>query len=184
MPVLQVVEPLIYELDVIIGGGKSYRKVGGEYLDNAGEKPVFRDEVVAEIRRLIEVEKLSIKAVSERCNLSLTPVRRICRTLGLGRYSTDLPSNTRPARSSQVPFGWLLKDGVLIENPLEMKWVKTAWELRQGGQSFRAIANYFQDQAVPSKNGGKWHAKTIWQILEFNRDDGQDQATVPTKEEK
>ena len=170
---------------MIIGGRKSYRKVGGEYLDSAGEKPVFRDEVVAEIRRLIEVEKLPIKAVSERCDLALTTVRRVCRTLGLGRYSTNIPSNVRPALSSQVPFGWLLENGVLVENPLEMKWVKAAWELRQGGQSYQAIANYFQEQGVPSKNGGKWHAKTIWQVLKFNSDICQAQSTlVPIKEEK
>jgi len=155
-------------------GASSTGESGGKYLDSAGEKPAFRDELLAEIRRLVEVEKLSIKAVSERCDLALTTVRRVCRTLGVGRYSTNSPSNARPARSSQVPFGWLLENGVLIENPLETKWVKAAWELRQGGQSYRAIANYFQDQGVPSKNGGKWHAKTIWQILEFNKDNCQD----------
>jgi hypothetical protein len=84
-----------------------------------------------------------------------------------------------------VPFGWLLTNGVLVENPLEMKWVKTAWELRHSGQSYRAIANYFQNQGVPAKNGGKWHAKTIWQILEFNKDDCQDQSTlVPSEDER
>lgn len=76
MTVGLVVEPIVCEIDVIIAGGKSYHPVEGKYLDNTGEKPILRDELLTEIRRLVEVEKLSIKAVSEKCKLSLTTVKK------------------------------------------------------------------------------------------------------------
>jgi hypothetical protein len=70
--------------------------------------------------------------------------------------------------SSQVPFGWDVEQGILRENPAEMKWVSKARELRRVGESYRAIARYFEKHQVPTKNGGRWHGKTIIQILEFN----------------
>ena len=100
--------------------------------------------------------------------MSLTTVRRICRTLGLGRYAPGARRNGALSRSSQVPFGWTAKQGVLREAPAEMKWVRTARAMRTKGQSYHAIARHYNERGVPTKNGGRWHAKTIYQILDFN----------------
>ncbi len=85
---------------------------------------------IAEIERLFRVEKLPLEAISEKLKVSLTTVRRVCRTLGLGRYGFGEDDRSFIARSSQTPFGWNVEQGILRVNPTEMKWVNKARELR------------------------------------------------------
>jgi len=67
-----------------------------------------------------------------------------------------------------VPFGWNVAGGVLSPAPTEMKWVQVAQKMRREGASLHEIARTFNAQQVPTKNGGRWHAKTTSQILDFN----------------
>ena len=97
----------------------------------------------------------------------MTTVRRVCRTLKLGRYELKKPGAITP-RSSQIPYGWRRDGGGLCHHPeewslvLEMKW------LRERGLSLHKIAAKLNDDGVPTKNKRRWHAKSVSQILEFN----------------
>lgn len=74
-------------------------------------------------------------------------------TFQLGRYSLDQVPGKRVSRSYQIHFEWRLEDGFLIEDAGEMRWVKIAQDLRNGGKSYQTIAKYFQEQQVTF-----WHS--------------------------
>ena len=50
---------------------------------------VVEGALVAEIKRLFLVEKVSMQAIFERVKISLITAIRVCRTLELGRYGFD-----------------------------------------------------------------------------------------------
>lgn len=99
--------------------------------------------------------------------VSPTTVRRICRTLGIGRYNDQIPSELR-SNSSQQPYGWKSINGVLEKEPREWRCVELMFKLRSQGLSLHKIAAELTHRKVPTKNGGKWFAKSISQILKFN----------------
>ncbi|MEO7163041.1 MAG: recombinase family protein [Bdellovibrionia bacterium] len=126
-------------------------------------------DLTAKIEQLLRSEKYSLEQVAQEVGISLTTVRRIGRTLGLGRHSLAAQqAGALFSCSSQTPFGWTVEQGVLREAPEEMKWVHLAKEMRAVGKSFRGIARFFTEKGVPIKNGGRWHGKTVIQILNFN----------------
>lgn len=99
--------------------------------------------------------------------VSPTTVRRICRTLKIGRYNDQIPSEHR-SNSSQQPYGWKSINGVLEKEPNEWRCVELMYQLRSQGLSLHKIAAELSHRKVPTKNGGKWFAKSISQILKFN----------------
>ena len=119
-----------------------------------------------EIQHLIEAEKFNIEQVSKRLGVSLSTVRRVCRTLKIGNYS--VVNGAIVSRSSQPPFGWDVVQGQLKHNPLEWAWVQKIHDLRLSGTSLHKIADYLTTQNVSTKNGGRWFAKTVSQILNYN----------------
>jgi len=42
-------------------------------------------------------------------------------------------------------------------------------QFRQSGKSYHWIARHMELLGVKTKNGGKWYAKTISQILKYNQ---------------
>jgi len=136
--------------------------------ETKGKEAKSRAFVESEIQRRIGAEKQSLEQVAAALEISLTTVRRVCRTLKLGRYSPDALKKGAASKSSQPPFGWDVEHGVLKKKPAEMRWVKLARAMRAKGESFNSIARHFQGRAVPTKNGGRWHARTVIQILNFN----------------
>lgn len=68
----------------------------------------------------------------------------------------------------QTPYGWKRELGRLVPHVAEQKLVARMVEARHAGLSLHAIARAFNEEKVPSKNGGRWHAKSISQILECN----------------
>ena len=99
--------------------------------------------------------------------VSLTTVLRVCRTLKIGRYSDQIPSEMR-SNSSQQPYGWKSVNGVLEKEPSEWRCVELMSQLREQGLSLHKIAAELTHRKVPTKNGGRWFAKSISQILKFN----------------
>lgn len=137
-------------------------------LETQKKEALDRPSFVAEIERLIRDKKLPLDQVANKLHISLTTVRRVCRTLRLGRYAKDATKRGPVSRSSQTPFGWVSEHGVLKKLPAEMRWVKMAMTMRAQGESYHSIARHFQERRVPTKNGGQWHARSIIQILAFN----------------
>lgn len=51
---------------------------------------------------------------------------------------------------------------------MEWGWVEKIQSLRAQEASLHKIADFLTEHKVPTKNGGRWFAKTISQILKFN----------------
>jgi hypothetical protein len=119
---------------------------------------------------LIDEKKLSMKVAAARLKMPLTTVRRLCRTLQIGRFSPDI-DKSKLSTASQIPYGWSIEpNGVLVENAEEMKWISVMGEMRQDGKSLRDRAKFLKSNGVKTKNRGQWHAKTISLILKRNID--------------
>ena len=163
-----VVEPLWLDLDADVAPPPRPSSHKSESLEFKENDAITSLELKAKLKRLLGREKCSLKQAAAEVGVSVTTVRRICRTLGLGRYAPGARRKGALSQSSQVPFGWVSDQGVLREAPAEMKWVRVAREMRAKGESYHAIARHYNELGVPTKNGGRWHAKTIYQILDFN----------------
>ncbi len=70
--------------------------------------------------------------------------------------------------AGNIPYGFNLADDgeTLIPNPQEKKALEIMQELRNRGLSLRTIARELESRGIKAKNGGKWHAKVISQIVE------------------
>ena len=119
------------------------------------------------VRDCIEVKKLSFVETIITLGVSLTTVLRVCRTLKIGRYSDQISSGMR-SNSSQQPYGWKSVNGVLEKEPNEQQCVELMFQLRTQGLGLHKIAAELTHRKIPTKNGGKWFATSISQILKFN----------------
>ena len=64
-----------------------------------------------------------------------------------------------------VPFGYNCNNGLLSPNPDEAVIVEKMIALRKRGKSYQKIAAHLNAKEIPSKNGGKWHPKTVMGVL-------------------
>jgi hypothetical protein len=164
--VWSVVEPLTLEFNVEVPTEIGKPKSKAKSLKSKEKPELTRSEAEQEICHLISDQKMDIKQVSARLGVSLTTVRRVCRTRKIGTYS--LEGKGTVSRSSQAPFGWDVIHGRLARNSKEWRWVLEIHGLRSSGTSLHKIADILSAKHVATKNGGRWHARTISQILEFN----------------
>lgn len=179
MSVWLITEPLWVDFDVEIPVSSDPHRFAGKPPVNKGKIGLSRAFAKDELERLLVKENLSFGEVAKRLELSVITVRRWCRTLKIGRYAQKTKKVRPLSASSQVPFGWTQIQGVLQKDQKEMRWVELARKMRLRGESYHSIARHFQSRGVSTKNGGKWHAKTISQILEFN-----DQHLAHARQEK
>lgn len=127
-----------------------------------------KSKLEALIKECFEVRKLSFTDTVIEVGVSPTTVRRVCRTLKIGRYSEQIPLELR-SNSSQQPYGWKSINGVLEKDPAQWRYVELIFQLREQGLSLHKIADHLTHLKVPTKNGGQWFAKTISQIMKFNQ---------------
>ncbi len=135
--------------------------------DVIGNLQILRSELNGRVRELAEGQKLSIAHLAKALGISVTTVRRVCRTLKIGIYSETNAGIV--SLSSQVPFGYDVVQGRLVRKEMEWSWVLKIHEMREQGMSLRKIADFLTSEGVPTKNGGRWHAKTVSQILMTRR---------------
>jgi DNA invertase Pin-like site-specific DNA recombinase len=68
-----------------------------------------------------------------------------------------------------IPFGYDGVDGQLVENPGEQLVLDFMRSIRDRGISYARIATRLNDEAIPSKQGGRWHAMSVRSVLETTR---------------
>jgi site-specific DNA recombinase len=75
---------------------------------------------------------------------------------------------TRGERVGSIPYGYrLAADGVhLDEDPTEQEVLRLVRLLRDGGATYRAIAQELASRGYSSRTGSKWHPQTIKNIAE------------------
>ena len=64
-----------------------------------------------------------------------------------------------------IPYGFDSKDGDLTPNSGEMAILGKVVNLRAKRKSYQKIAEYLNRKRIPSKNGGKWHSKTVMGVV-------------------
>ena len=158
---------IAYSFDSSIPTLNCHHNLNQYYLNLKGNLPLSKQELAAKIKEAFEVEKHSFVEVVIGFGVSPTTVRRICRTFGIGRYSDQIPSELR-SNSSQQPYGWKSANGVLEKEPTEWQCVELMFQLRSQGLSLHKIAAELTHRNIPTKNGGRWFAKSVSQILKFN----------------
>jgi len=162
-----VVEPIEIDFDVDVEHFIICKDGSTRPADTLEKKAIRRDEIRGRIRALIEEKNLSISQLAIELGISVTTVRRVCRTHHLGPYKHN--DSTIRKRSSQVPFGWRVVGEMLVEESSEQAWILKMKEMLDSGRSLRSIARYLDQLGIPAKNGGRWHAKTVSQILKKMR---------------
>ncbi|MCM0607270.1 MAG: recombinase family protein [Xanthomonadaceae bacterium] len=167
MTEFQSIGQIAYSFDRPISTTNSHHNLGRFYSNLQGNLPLSKQELAAKIKEAFEVEKLSFVDVVLDLGVSPTTIRRICRTLEIGRYSDQIPSELR-SNSSQQPYGWKSVNGVLEKEPSEWRCVELMFQLREQGLSLHKIAADLTHRKIPTKNGGRWFSKSISQILKFN----------------
>lgn len=74
--------------------------------------------------------------------------------------------NSQFFNKSQLAYGKRFYKGRVIDNKKEVEVINKIKDLRCKKYSYWKIAEMLTDMGVPTKNyGGKWHAKTVWQII-------------------
>jgi hypothetical protein len=68
-----------------------------------------------------------------------------------------------------VPFGFDLAGNEIKPNPDEMKTALRLIAMKGEGASYQKIAGQLNADAVRSKNGGKWHPKTVMGVVRYFR---------------
>jgi DNA invertase Pin-like site-specific DNA recombinase len=66
-----------------------------------------------------------------------------------------------------VPFGFDLAGKEITPNPDEMKAAMKLIVMKEEGASYQKIAGQLNADDVPSKNGGKWHPKTVMGVVRY-----------------
>ncbi len=162
------VEPIFIEFSVMIPPFSRLNINDPNSPRSKDKLPITKQNLGELVWECIEVKKMSFLDTVLYLGVSSTTVRRICRTLKIGRYRDQIPGEIR-ANSSQVPFGWNSVNRFLEKNPGEWHCVEMMIKFREAGKSLHWIANELTRLGVKTKNGGKWYAKTVSQILTFNR---------------
>ena len=66
---------------------------------------------------------------------------------------------------AQVPYGFQVEEAMLVQHDAEQKIIAEMRVWQSKGWTLRAIAERLNQEGVPTKNGGVWHAATVRQIL-------------------
>lgn len=67
---------------------------------------------------------------------------------------------------NHAPFGWQSVEGYLEPDPDEQETLARAQELRDEGKGFKRIADMLNEEGLPTKRGGPWHAMSVRSVLQ------------------
>lgn len=67
---------------------------------------------------------------------------------------------------NHTPFGYDRCDNQLVENEAEQALLQRISSMRIGGMAYGKIAAALNAEGIPGKNGGKWGAQTVKNVLE------------------
>ena len=70
------------------------------------------------------------------------------------------------ARKTNPPYGYAWLSGKLVINPVEYQTVELIKNLSDSGMRPYHIEKHLNERAIPTRNGGKWFARIITNILE------------------
>lgn len=114
-----------------------------------------------QVLNLYVQDKLSLKQIALRMGVSRDFVRKALFKKGIqvihGRRETDL--------TGQIPYGWRKLKGKLTPYRKEQEVIERIKRARERGLSLREISRRLNESGIATKEGGRWHAKSLSQIL-------------------
>mgnify|MGYP000589020180 CR=1 FL=1 len=124
----------------------------------------------------LEKRGVDLVSLSERIDTTSAAGRMIFRMLAvLGEFEREqVAERTKNAlaykkasgeKYSPVPYGYKEIDGRLHEVQAEADIVTQVLAMREGGQSYRKIAGYLNENGIKGKRGGDWHASTVRYLI-------------------
>jgi hypothetical protein len=108
------------------------------------------------------VEGANLAYIADLTGVSKTTVKDMIRDRGLKR-SKDLP-----VLKGQVPYGWKIRKGRLVEHKGEQEVLAAMKQYKAGGKSLREICRILDASGVRPKRGKSWQAASVMKILDAN----------------
>jgi hypothetical protein len=106
------------------------------------------------------VEGANLAYIADLAGVSKTTVKDRVNLFGLKR------SADRQRLRGQVPYGWRLVKGKLVEHLGEQKIIGQMVLKRDEGASYGDLVDWLNGDSVKTKNGvGKWDRPTVYKIL-------------------
>ncbi|MCW2999165.1 MAG: Resolvase domain protein [Solirubrobacterales bacterium] len=132
-------------------------------------------ETLMHLRRFAS-GSLGLVSVSDRVDLS-SPQGRAMAQMGaifaeleralIGQRTAEALAALREQGRTYgpVPYGYAANGGRLIPTETEQSVLERIRHRRERGDSYALIADVLNDQAVPAKRGGRWHAMSVRSVL-------------------
>ena len=101
----------------------------------------------------------NIDYIAKASGLSRTSVKDALRAYGVKREQGSR------IYQGQIPYGWKLEHGRLVEHKKEQEVIAFMREKREAGQTLRQIADRLNGAGLKTKNQRVWQAATVLKIL-------------------
>ena len=106
------------------------------------------------------VEGANLAYIADLAGVSKTTVKDRVKSFGLKRQDDG------PRLRGQVPYGWRLLKGKLVEHLGEQKIIGQLAVKRGDGASYGDLVDWLNGDGMKTKNGaGKWDRPTVYKIL-------------------
>lgn len=120
--------------------------------------PSIKSRIIKKCVPLYE-KGYSLADVSKMTGVASSSIFNTMKKNRLKRRSRNEPRKTNP------PFGYSWLSGKLVINPVEYKTVVLIRDLHESGMRPYQIEKYLNERKIPTRNGGKWFARIITNIL-------------------
>jgi hypothetical protein len=107
------------------------------------------------------VEGANLAYIADLAGVSKTTMKDMIRDRGLKR-SQDLP-----VLRGQVPYGWKIRKGRLVEHKGEQEVISAMNQHRTDGKSLREICRILDASGIKPKRGNSWQAASVMKILKM-----------------
>ena len=115
-----------------------------------------------EIERQTGFAKSSIRDVFNRAGLPMRKQKKgKCSKLKMPDAMT----------SGTISFGFAYLEGRLVKHPTEYKLVLKIYKLWTSGMSCQAIADYLNNQNIPTRRGKRWGKSVILRIIKRHEEE-------------
>ena len=117
-------------------------------------RPVGEDS--DELRRLRLEKRLSLRQLSKATGHSICYLQQQLRKFGIDKEKGNL---------GIAPYGWDWTSKKLVRNAKEQRVICEMQRLHKGGRGFTKIAFELNKKKISAKNGGRWWAVTVSNVL-------------------
>lgn len=130
-----------------------------------------------EIAERLDAKGADLVSVTERIDTTTAAGRMVFKMLAvLADFERDqIGERTKMALAHKrakgevyaaTPFGFDAVEGRLVEVKREAAVVRDILQRREAGASLAEIADHLNEQGVPGKRGGRWHASTVRYLIQ------------------